>query len=90
MYSQCTLTVQVYRVSEPEPERGSGPVVPGLASEPGSALPGQDGGDLTARASQCHGCGGRRHSVVSAVLSASSPTNIRELSWSEESWPQVA
>lgn len=61
MYSQCTLSVQVYTVSEPEPERGSGPVVPGLASEPGSALPGQDGGDLTARASQCHGCGDRGH-----------------------------
>ena len=27
----------------------------------------QDGGDLTVRASQCHGCGGRRHSVVSVV-----------------------
>lgn len=81
VYSHCTAAVQsVYRVSEPEPERGSGPVVPGLASEPGSAW--QDGGDLTVRASQCHGCdtgGQRRHSVVTCQSHPAliSP-NIRE------------
>ena len=79
VYSQCTLTVQVYRVSEPEPERGSGPVVPGLASEPGKMAG-------TVRATQCHGCGGQRHSPVPvSVLSVpSSRTNIRELSWSQD------